>query len=52
LVQVDGVRGKVASYTIDLRRLREIMTEQARPLLAALQEARMRECAVPNGLAA
>jgi hypothetical protein len=52
LVRVDGVRGKVASYTIDLRRLREIMTEQSRPLLAALQEARMHECAVRNGFTA
>lgn len=49
LVRVDGVRGKVASYTVDLRRLRAIMTEQSRPLLNALQEARMHGCAARNG---
>lgn len=41
LLQVDGARGRVASYTVNLRRLREIMTEQSLPLLAALQDARL-----------
>lgn len=40
LLQVDGVRGKTGSYTVNLRRLREIMTDQSKPLLAALQQAR------------
>ena len=41
LLHVDGARGRVASYTVNLRRLREIMTEQSLPLLAALQDARL-----------
>lgn len=40
LLQVDGIRGKTGSYTVNLRRLREIMTDQSKPLLAALQKAR------------
>lgn len=40
LLQVDGVRGKTGSYTVNLSRLREIMTDQSKPLLAALQQAR------------
>jgi hypothetical protein len=49
LLKVEGARGKVACYTVNLRRLREIMTEQSRPLLAALQQARMHPVAAGNG---
>lgn len=48
LLKVEGVRGKVACYTVNLRRLREIMTEQSRPLLAALQQARMQPVTAEN----
>jgi hypothetical protein len=41
LLQVDGIRGKAARFTVNLSRLREIMTEQSRPLLVAMQQARM-----------
>lgn len=40
LLAVDAARGKVGTYTVDLRRLREIMSAQALPLLSALRQAR------------
>lgn len=40
LLEVTASRGKAVTYVVHLARLRDIMTEQARPLLAAMRQAR------------
>lgn len=40
LLEVAATRGKAVSYVVHLDRLRDIMTEQAQPLLSAMRQAR------------
>lgn len=47
LLQVVASRGRAVTYVVHLDRLRDVMTEQAQPLLAAMRQSRQSPAAQP-----
>lgn len=47
LLEVAATRGKAVTYVVHLDRLRDIMTEQAQPLLTAMRQARQSPAVQP-----